>query len=227
MKKALTIMGILFLSIGLVSISRSSMQDIDTNTQLVNEKQDQWTVSGSFQQGENLSLHFLPLKEWSRPPYPPDGVETPYSKLFTVNITNAAADSYTLIEVVLGLSLPPGVPPSKPYDYSLYIYSTEVTHHGAITIEDYPDKINGIAEDDGLYQVKCSLDPSVVMGDDLLPHPASPPRELTLYRITTETKHSYNLLLPTGISFCIIGLIISIWSAKTKKRKITSKRVRR
>ncbi|MDH5690298.1 MAG: hypothetical protein OEY81_02565, partial [Candidatus Bathyarchaeota archaeon] len=223
MKKALTIIGILFLLIGLVSISRSSVQDIETNTQLVNEKQDQWIISGNYKGGENLSLNFIPHTEWSRPPYPPDGIETPYSKLFTVNITNTAVNSYTLIEVVLALSLPLGVPPSKPYDYFLYVYSEEVTHHGAITIEDYPDKINGIAEDDGLYQVKCSLDPSVVMGDDLLPHPASPPRELTLYSITSEAKYSYNLLLPTGISFCIIGLIASIWGVKTKNHKTTRK----
>lgn len=226
-KEGLVITGILIMLIGLVSISRSNIQQKESNTQSV-KVENKWSISDSFQKGQTLTLNFLPHADWSLHPYPDLG-EPAYSKHFMVNIKNTETNDYTLIKVIL---VPPeGTVPGPPYGFLLSVYGIEVVHHGAITIEDYPYEITGIAKDDGLYRIDCSLIPDNVLDTDLegnlWPHQASPPPEFTLDKITIETKNPYRFLLPVGATLSIVGVIISIWGAKSKERRITRKRVRR
>lgn len=225
MRKGLVTMGVLILFIGLVSLTISNIQEKEfSKTSL--RVENKWSAQDSFQKGENLTLRFFPHRDWSLPQYPELG-GPPYSKFLMVNITNVDTYSYTLIKVTL---VPPSdsIPPEPPYAFLLLPYGIEVVHHGAIIIEDYPDEINGIAKSSGRYRVRCSLMPDSVIDRDAegnpWSHPASPPTELTLGRVTTEMKKRYTSLLPVGATLSVIGLIVSIWGAEAEEPKLARKR---
>jgi len=225
MNKWIISIGIIILLAGLILVSSSNVQEQEINQQLEASAERQWNISGVFQQGENLTLDFRPHSDWSLPFYEPYPEYAMSVKYFYANITNTVANNYTLIKVTL---VPPVVP-EPPYSFLLYPESITVIHHGGITVEDCPEKIGGIAKDNGLYLVNCSLFPPLVQDRDLQgnpwPHDASPPPWFYLYKEKWETKYPYNFLFLLGISISICGIGASMWGARSqrKKRKSTLK----
>lgn len=229
MKNGLVITGMLIALIGLVSMPCSSIQHEETSAPSVKVEKT-WSISDTFHKGQILTFSFSPHPDWKLYPYPGLEVadEPPYSKYFMVNIKNTYTDDYTSIKVVL--APPVGTIPGPPYDFELGIYDIKVEHHGAITIEDYPDEITGIAKDDGLYSIDCSLIPDNVLDEylngTLWNHPASKP-QLTLEKVTIKTETPYELLFPIGVTLTIVGAMILVWGSKSKQRTVTRRKVRR
>jgi len=223
MNKWILSIGTIILLAGLILVSCSNMQEQVINQQLEANVEKRWNISGVFQQGENLTLDFRVHSDWSLPIYDQDPEYSMSVKYFFVNITNTVASNYTLIQITL---VPPVVP-QPPYSFLLSPVEIRVIHHGGITIEDFPTSlpVSGIAKDDGLYLLNCSLFPPIVQDTDLSGNPwthdASPPPSLYLYKETQEIEYPYSFLLPLGIPISICGVGTSIWGARpqSKKRK--------
>ncbi len=150
---------------------------------IISEVEDQWTISGTFSEGENLTLLFTHHHDWSLPPYHVLG-EPEYQKHFLVNITNKQTGNYTSFKVILAVPRDM-IPPEPPYAFLLAIYDIEVTHHGGVLVGDNPTQIRGTAPNDGEYAVECELRPATVIDKHLNGttwiHDASPPPQLVLY----------------------------------------------
>jgi len=233
MKKGTAVIGIIVLIVGLVLISRGNIQQASTS-ETHYEVEHEWSISGYFSEGDNLSLYFVQYGDWSYPVAPGAGYleVIPYagvmlpSKTLQVNVTNVELNNYTLFEVTL---VPPinRVPIREPYNFVLNIFNITVTHHGAITVEDTPDEVRGIVKNDGSYFVNLSLIPNIVadkyLNGTYWHHPVGSPSHLRLYRTTTKTDYPYTYLLPAGILVSVTGATILIWSVKSWKQRITSK----
>lgn len=222
MKKWAVGFGVIVLLLGLAFISISNTSHTLNIKELVASVENKWIVSGYFKQGENLTIWFTQPKDWAFGPYPEIG-EPPYSKHFMVNITNTAANDYTLLKVILMVPQQ-FTPPGPPYAFSLNLVEIEVEHHGGIIVGDSPLEIGGTIKNDGEYRIKSWLIPPTVIGEDYKPHPVSPPLELRLDMVTNETVYPYTFLLPLGSALSIVGVIISIWGIKSRRRKIARKR---
>lgn len=227
MNKTIVALGliIVILGFGLSLGSTSSHNSISED--FVAEVEDQWTISGEFHEGENLTLIFAPANDWSLLPYPDLG-EPEYSKHFLVNITNKAAGNYTLFRVVMAYPRNE-IPPAPPY-YLLGIYGIEVIHHGGLVVDDSLSEVHGIVKNDGEYSVKCELVPLTVIDKHMINkttwiHDASPPPQLVLYRVKTTTVKPYGYLLPGGIATAIVGCIFSLWGVH--RESPPKRRVRR
>ena len=225
MNKWIVSIGIIILLAGLILVSCSNMQEQVINQHLEANAERKWNISGVFQQGENLTLDFRVHSDWSLPFYELDPEYATSVKYFSVNITNTVANNYTLIQITL---VPPVVP-EPPYNFLLSPSGEiRVTHHGGITVEDFPKSlpISGIAKDDGLYLLTCSLFPPLVQDRDLSfnpwTHDASPPPALYLYKKTRETEYPYSFLLPLGISISICGIGTSMWGTRPQSKKSRS-----
>ena len=176
MNKQTVAIGMIILVVGIVlMVSRDFEQEaIKEDFEHVD---DQWSISGYFESGDIMNVMFWPYPDWSLLYYLPGYLPM---KIFWVNITDSVGNNYTLFNVTL-------VPPQEhillepPYIWLLNIYEITVTHHGALLVEDKPEKIGGITKNTGIYTVNCSLSPPMV--NDLFPnqtiwiHEASPPPE--------------------------------------------------
>lgn len=230
MKKALAI-GLIILFTGIIlTTSFATIQQRRTQKLEIERVNDSWTISGFFEKDVNLTLEFRQHSDWSLRFYlEPDDVLL-YRKHLWINITDTATGNYTLFKVVL---MPPlqYTPPSPPYLFNLYVASIEITHHGALIVEDSPNVIGGIAKNSGEYVAECWLEPEWVDDRDLQgnpwPHPASPPRDLYLYAVSVETTYPYGFLLPLGLSTVAIGMVATVWGVKGQKRKARHKIIRK
>jgi len=224
MKKWTVAIGLVILIVGLLLISSWNMSQEITEDQNV-MVEGKWDISSNFQKGETVTLGFSPTNDWSLLAYE-YWDEPPYSrKYLSLNVTNTVTNSYTLFEAIL--APPGGVIPEPPYMFLLTLYDVIlVEDDGGIAVGDGPDFdptrgiLLGTAKNDGVHVVHTSLFPPYVIDKHLngsvWPHPASPPSQLILYRVTTETIYPYTFLLPIGSSLGIIGIIMSIWGIKSK-----------
>jgi len=224
MKKSL-IIGLSIIFFGLiVSFYFYNVKHEKIYKENVKSVSDRWEISGYFDEGENLTLEFIQHSDWSLLYYlEPEDVII-YKKHLWVNVTRINDNSvFTTFKVML---VPPlgYTPPSPPYDFNLHIAEIEVTHHGALHVEDNPSIIGGIIKNSGEYLVICWLEPEYVVDKDThgnpWPHPASPPRKLYLFATKNESMYPYRPFLPIGLFVILIGLTsFFLEYKKTKKRR--------
>jgi len=225
MRKDIVIIGTIVALAG-ISLLLSSFAPMTVfHDDLVSEVENQWSISGYYPAGVNLTLIFNPNHDWSLPYYPDLG-EPSYQKHFMASITNEATGNYTTFKVVL--LVPRGqIPPQPPYNFLLTVYEIEVTHHGGLIADDKPSHgIEGITENEGEYSVECELIPPIVEdrhleNGTLWIHDASPPQQLMLRIVGSSITHPYSYLLPVGLTGVAAGLMASVLGfrqpAKTKR----------
>jgi len=227
MKNVIVAIGIIFLCLGLIVFSfRNLSQESILDDDFV-RKEDEWKISREdFNRGENLSVGFIPGYNWAWPPHQDhveiDGIMFALVKYLFVNVTDFTTGNYT--EFMLYLIIPP-----EPYDPGqIRLYpKIQVTHHGALTVEDYPPEIGGIVEHDGKYSVGLELFTEVTSTHvlNVLPNgsavwePIVPPSELRLYRITKEITYPYAFLLAVGPVTMGVGVVAVAWGIRSDKPK--------
>ncbi len=224
MKNATVTVGLAIIIAGVAVTLSSFASQTSFRDDLVSEVENEWSISGHFPAGVNLTLYFVIQHDWSLPYYPDLG-DPPYQKWLWVNITNKATGNFTTFKVVL-LVPRDQIPPGAPYGFLLGIYDIYCTHHGALIADDKPrERIQGITPNDGEYVVDCKLDPPIVEDLDLnlakWIHDASPPPQLQLREVGSLTTQPYSFLLPIGAATAVVGFVGSAWGlrqpAKSKR----------
>jgi hypothetical protein len=86
-------------------------------------------------------------------------------------------------------------------------------HGGGIEVGQYPFFIGGKALLSGTYKVEVIKDFYPLQDYD------TPPHYLGLQKIETITYYPFTYLLPVGVSISIVGIVVSVKAAKSKKKR--------
>ena len=199
-----------FTSLVLISASNVSNQKSDFTWETIKTESNAWLVSSNFTEGDKIALAVYPASDWYQfmEPAIPD---VPFIHKFVfVNITdphgNEATFEITYVREV-GSS-------------SLFVYNVSLPIPNGIGIqadENLQSRIMGKVMYTGQYVAK------VVGG---LPPGGSPPLELTLLKENEliVIEHPYVQYLYPAIVVFFMGIVLSFWSAKTRKHKVLAKR---
>ena len=232
MRKIITGLGIVLIFLGFIVVLYHNMpQQIVRDSDFV-RAQDSWHIArGDFKKGENLSVGFIPGYNWAWPPQDDttiDDIRFERVKVFYIKVTDTTTQNYT--EFALILIIPP--PPYDPGKITLHP-KIKVTHHGGITVEDFPREIGGIVGHDGTYTVDTELYPDLIQNiyiennqthtEWILP---VPPSELRLTRVTKENTYPYRNLLPLGLPVIGTGVVALIFGIRKGKHGVTHKKTR-
>lgn len=245
MKKSFAIFGILLMIGGLACLSLLNFK-IDSKTEYVEAPENSWTIpSWSFSKGDIMSIAIWPgaNNSWAPPSIGgeaktlPPGSNQTFSgdklKTFQIWITNPTGN-WTVIEVYYITANPL----QGPLPFSEYF---GVENHGALILDggypipgEYKGKatvVLGRVPQEGLYNVTCSIDPPMVMDQEIIGtnpngtlitkpwlHRVSPPSLMWLFRTTEETPSPY-LLVPIGAPIFVSGGIITVlWGVQRRKK---------
>ena len=217
--------GVIVIFIGIVLAPSSGISQEAKSGNTIDSVELEWSVQGYFKQNEILAVDFSPNHDWSLPMFLPEDV-LPAVKYFHINITDPVSKNYTQIEA--RLTPPIGSSVQPPYNYILALVDFRVIHRGALIEENNPvTSISygiecGTVRDEGLYTLNCSLDPPIVLDKDLngttYSHEASPPSQLRLSKLITQTEYPNSYLLPSGISAIAVGTVLAVWGGTSKRR---------
>jgi hypothetical protein len=220
--RKLIALSIILICAGLIAFSFHNVAQENVIEEGFARENGKWQITRSdFRRGENLSVGFIPGPNWGWPPHDNteiDGVAFNRVKVFYIKVTDPVTGNYTEFGIIL--VMPPA--PYPPEDITAHP-KIEVTHHGALTVEDYPREIGGIVEHDGTYVVDTSLYPDFVMNvtpenktEILAP---DPPSELRLYRVISETTYPYASLFAAGPATMVVGVVTLAWSIQRDKNR--------
>ncbi|MEM2506835.1 MAG: hypothetical protein QXF61_07340 [Nitrososphaeria archaeon] len=180
---------------------------------LVNNVFDEWEVSGNLSEGDKILVELRYAIEWLEDPmYEPS--EFPGVGLFfhSVDVIDPLGN---ITRFIVTWSRRQG-------EYVLKIWNITIANNGNnatldTTILYRPeshayDGIGGIIQMNGTYKVKVhSIWPSTTRGK-------YPPSYLGIRKGTIITLYPYTFLLPVGMVFAFLGLLILIYGLTKKKR---------
>lgn len=226
MKKWAVAVGIFSILVGIILTPSYNVQQRVDLSEEVDNQPNKWSVSGLFEEHEKLGLYFVQPKDWSFGPYPDLG-EPSYSKHLMINVTNVAAENFTLFKVILAVPRTE-IPPQAPYAFTLTIYDVEVEHDGGLITETHPKWTSqlialGTAKNSSEYLVETKLIPESVIDEYGQIKFVSPPLQLVLYKVSTKYVSPYTFLLPLGLTLIVCGTVLLAWGVRSKPRRLIKK----
>lgn len=223
MKKWALALGITIVFIGVVLTPSSGISEKVYQSSEVSSKERSWNTQGYLEKDERLLVDFSPHADWSLGPWPMIRDDPPYGKYLNVNVTDTVSKNYTLFAVYIVPASTVSLPPPEGGGFTLTIYDVTVIHDGALLRPSNPQYPTGTVQEDGLFTVNCSLEPSTIIDRDLngtsYHRNVSPPGEIRLLKQTVETSYPFFYLLPVGVPTIVVGVILSVWGSRSSHRR--------
>lgn len=195
MRKALVALGIVLVFAGVIVASVSvTATEKPPYTTTITTAQNQWEVGpGRFKKGEKLLVYFFPPPDLERYPDP--------SAKISVEITGPRGGK-TVFLVNFSRQFGKSVPPE------FYLISNE----DGLTVSNPPNELGGFVRYTGDYWANIT---TRRLWDV--------PRTLELSLEIVDKEHPYLFVLPMGIALIVVGGCLSIWGAKSSKRRVRSR----
>jgi len=203
--------GVILLFSGLPMMAVSNLSQNKTYTTIIeyagDDKPASWNVSAYFEKGDSIVVDYRPDVNWTEPPFEfSDEFPDVPLKLVDFNIIDPKGDNTLFIVYMAQVS-------DQPLLAQLKIEVMKNYSSDGLNVNDYPEKIEGIAKYDGVYKV-------VTTG----PWPAAanvtPPWWLSLSKKYSETVYSLAFLLPVGAFCTVLGIALTAWGIKSPKRRV-------
>lgn len=195
MRKAFVALGIILLFAGLIVASVSARVSENKQSFLVHESKDSWETSGHFEKDDKLIFTFSPT--------PLEGESFPDgggNATIYVEIVDPYGNK-TVFKVVF--SRVGGYP--APPKFSV------VSNEGGLIVSEPLGEIGGIVCFKGYYLANITT------------RNWERPRTLQLHAEIVEKEYPYLSILPVGITLIVVGGSLSIWGAKSSKRRLRSR----
>jgi hypothetical protein len=199
-RKTELVVGILLMFVGVILSSSSNLSSVEVTQrdELVSRSVNQWNVTGSFNEGEKLSLVLVEPQEG---PMLLGG--------FNVSIVDPIGNETVFYYDLLGTGGPSG--PTLQYNVSV------VKNEGGLEVPEDAHIIGGITNYAGNY-IAC-VDKIATLWYK------GPPSVLTFYK-TVEDKHvefPHRNLLPWGLTLFFVGLGLQLWAVAFRKTRVSQK----
>jgi hypothetical protein len=184
-------------SIPAIKIETVAETDVDNPT---------WQISADLVEGDVIRVRCHPGKNWEKPEFEPADDYVPINHRhiwFEIVDPNGNITEYNTAWA------------SSPEGQFAMAFINVSIRGGGMEVEQYPIYVGGNATLNGTYTVRSNKDwfeppPTLEPG---------PPTYLAIEKISSVTVYPYTYFLPTGISFSVIGMVISAWAARSPKPK--------
>ncbi len=215
MKKLFFTVGVVFLLIGVVLSLNYNSEKLMRKIEIAANAEDAWEVSGYLQAGDKIRIICHPGKNWEKPVFEEPDDYTPVSHRhiwFEIVDANGKITEYntawTIYESGGGQ-----IPFSR-------CFVNWTVRDGIEVEQQYPTYVGGTVKLNGIYTARIARDE---YGKPFFePSPIEEPEAPTYFAIEKEypvVVYPYTYFLPIGISFSTMGIVLSTWAARSRKRR--------
>jgi len=212
LRKEILALGLVIIFAGLLLAAGSDTTAEHRWTSQTARTLDEWSISCSFQKGDNVTLDIVGGQGWGY-------IFQDYDEPLPLNLSFVAPDSSETLFRVFFLGNPPQRPGQEEFDVYWY-NATLLRPSDGLTVADPPTGIGGITTQDGVYTATLLKDGFWWGGSN-----PKPPRTLTFYKESVAFSKPYSILFPVGGAICFLGTGVSVYglkhqtTAKSKRRR--------
>lgn len=213
MRKALLVLGIIFLLVGVFLASYSRLPTEKIERPMVNRAEGSWEVSGNLSNGEKIIVGLVPSEGWSRWAY-----ELFPGHTYKVNVSVIIEDPLgEEAEFIISYEPPPpgyDPVPGKPLPIFLASPSPfKLVRKGSLIVDEPLDCVGGLVTQNGTYNVRV-VQTWWTEG---------PPERVEIHKEVFGKEYPYTKFLPIGVGLCICGVATLVLRAKFSKPKTRAK----